>query len=83
MMSDQNAVCSDGTECAICGTSERPEKGWIYKSGDVRPREIDGELKFKAKDGAPAYCSTDCSRQSKSDQNERVGTDTERRDQDA
>lgn len=53
---------TENTECAICGQSETPEKGWIYKSGDVEPVEIvDGELRFEAKDGADAYCSTECS----------------------
>jgi len=50
------------TECAICGQSERPQNGWIYKALDVQPVKIDdGELRFEAKDGAKAYCSTECS----------------------
>ncbi|MFC7216495.1 hypothetical protein ACFQO4_20765 [Saliphagus sp. GCM10025334] len=59
------------TECAVCGAEERPEKGWIYKSGDVQPVEIEGgELRFEAKEGALAYCSTECSRQAEDDDDE-------------
>jgi len=58
-----NVPCADGTECAVCGATERPEKGWIYKTRGVEPVEIEnGELRWEAKDGAKAYCSTECSR---------------------
>lgn len=52
------------TQCAVCGTTETPDKGWIYKSNDVKPAGVeDGELRFERVDGATAYCSTDCSRE--------------------
>lgn len=60
-MSDADG-CADGVrQCVVCGTSERPEKGWIFRSKDVRPDQIaDGELKWEAKQGAEPICSTDC-----------------------
>lgn len=48
-------------ECAVCGTSERPERGWIFPSGDVEPVEIeDGDLRFEPTEDATALCSMEC-----------------------
>lgn len=49
------------TECAVCGTDDDPEKGWIYKSKDVAPVGVEGgEVVFEARDDAGAICSIDC-----------------------
>lgn len=57
-------MTNENTTCEVCGTDERPEKGWIYKSNDVQPTRIEGgELRFEAREGANAYCSLDCSQQ--------------------
>jgi len=58
---------SGDTKCVVCGETERPKNGWIYKSEDVKPAEFEnGELRWEAKEGAKAYCSTSCSREADS-----------------
>lgn len=54
-------------KCVVCGTTDRPEKGWIYRSTDVVPDELTNDgLKFKAKPDADPFCSTDCLHEYKS-----------------
>jgi hypothetical protein len=61
MPSETPDASTNGIECFICGETERPTKGWIYRPSDVIPDEVreDG-LKWKAKDDAHALCSLDC-----------------------
>ena len=49
-----------GTICSVCGSKEAPN-GWLYKSSDVKPVEIENDgIRWEAKDDADAYCSREC-----------------------
>lgn len=64
---------SIGTECVVCGINEQPSKGWIYKSEDIRPVEIDdGGTRFEAKEDASAYCSNECLQKAATNQEEQT-----------
>lgn len=53
---------TEENQCVVCGTTETPEKGWIYRMGDVELIAIhdDGSLEGEPHEDADALCSIDC-----------------------